>query len=641
VTRHPHDVTLQVDCKNAFNSISRSCMLAAVAEQAPAFLPLASWTYKQSSPLLIPGAEHHVLRSQSGVRQGDPCGPLFFALTIQPVLRSVQDNHPHVRVIAYLDDIVMQGPAAAVAPAYQFLSDQLSTVGLAVQPRKSLVFSMDAAAAEQLANSLNMPHSAEGLVVAGCPVGTTAFVTAYANSAAEAVERLIDALMRSDLPAQDKLLLLRKSFQVKMSHLARCVEYDQLEWALLTLQEAVVNAFLEVIGRSEKDIDLYQLFLPRSLGGMGLQRLVAFEGVTCRAGFLAAAAQTQAALAGGPECMLPFSGAALDPLVQAWDHVCTFRGDDTGPLQAALTAGTLPGLQRAVSSLVTQRTHDALLQKYRDMLAVDSTRVQAEENLARLHSLQRGVGTAWMDVLPTKATWELDDATVKSALRFQLGVSPGPPSQTFYRCTCDYQGSDAHHAMTCDKLAGLRTLRHDHVQCSVQYAATAAGHGSSIEPQERHLKDLRFGDAGYGMRGDVLVSTLEDVLNVDVVITHPASKTLRGRASKTPGAAARVAEENKRRSHAAGGTRGYRFVPFAMETYGRLGTAAVEVLREWADAAAGAGVFSRDAYLSWIKKELSVSLVRGNARLFRRFVGVLTRGIGQRYVEGMDVPVLE
>ena len=100
-----------------------------------------------------------------------------------------------------------------------------------------------------------------------------------------------------------------------------------------------------------------------------------------------------------------------------------------------------------------------------------------------------------------------------------------------------------------------------------------------------------------------------------------------------------MAEENKRRSHAAGGTRGYRFVPFAIETYGRLCRAAVEVLGEWADAAAGSGAFDRD--LTWVKRELSVTLVRGNARLFRKFVGVLTRGIGQRFVEGMDVPVLE
>ena len=89
--------------------------------------------------------------------------------------------------------------------------------------------------------------------------------------------------------------------------------------------------------------------------------------------------------------------------------------------------------------------------------------------------------------------------------------------------------------------------------------------------------------------------------------THTHTQTLRGRASRTPGAAARVVEENKQRSHAAGGTRGYRFVPLAIETYGRLGCAAVEVLGEWADAAAGNGAFDPDAYLTWVKRELSVT----------------------------------
>ena len=67
------------------------------------------------------------------------------------------------------------------------------------------------------------------------------------------------------------------------------------------------------------------------------------------------------------------------------------------------------------------------MQKYKDMLAVDISREQAEINLARLHSLQSGVGTAWMDVLPTKETWELDAATVKSALRGQKAAGKGAP----------------------------------------------------------------------------------------------------------------------------------------------------------------------------------------------------------------------
>ena len=72
-----------------------------------------------------------------------------------------------------------------------------------------------------------------------------------------------------------------------------------------------------------------------------------------------------------------------------------------------------------------------------------------------------------------------------------------------------------------------------------------------------------------------------------------------------------------------------------------MGRAAVELLGEWADAAAGNGAFDRDACLTCVKRELSVSLVRGNARLFKKFVGVLTCGIGQRFVDGTDVPVVD
>ena len=102
-------------------------------------------------------------------------------------------EHAQARV-AYLDDIVLQGSATALAPAYQFLRDGLSTVGLAMQPRKSWLFSQDAEAAASLAASLGIPHSEEGMVVAGCPVGNQAFVANHAYTAAEEVPHLIDTL---------------------------------------------------------------------------------------------------------------------------------------------------------------------------------------------------------------------------------------------------------------------------------------------------------------------------------------------------------------------------------------------------------------------------------------------------------------
>ena len=102
------------------------------------------------------------------------------------------------------------------------------------------------------------------MVVAGCPVGTQAFVANHAYTAAEEVAHLIDTPMDTDISAQEKLLLLRKSFQVKLAHLARSVEYDQLQPALSKAEAAVQQAFLGLIGRAAEDVDTDQLNLPRS-----------------------------------------------------------------------------------------------------------------------------------------------------------------------------------------------------------------------------------------------------------------------------------------------------------------------------------------------------------------------------------------
>jgi hypothetical protein len=138
----------------------------------------------------------------------------------------------------------------------------------------------------------------------------------------------------------------------------------------------------------------------------------------------------------------------------------------------------------------------------------------------------------------------------------------------------------------------------------------------------------------------VLVSTLDDLLNVDVVVTHPATFSSRARACREPGAAAKVAAQGKRAKHGVGAV-GHTFVPFALESYGRLGLDALALLNDWADTASSGGLFDRGGYLVWIKRELSVALIKGNARIFRHCVGFLARGVGQRFVPGCALSGLD
>jgi hypothetical protein len=60
------------------------------------------------------------------------------------------------------------------------------------------------------------------------------------------------------------------------------------------------------------------------------------------------------------------------------------------------------------------------------MLSSPDTKAQAEQDLARLHSLNHIVSTAWRCVKSTEEQWEIDNDTVKSALRFMSGITPGP-----------------------------------------------------------------------------------------------------------------------------------------------------------------------------------------------------------------------
>jgi hypothetical protein len=126
----------------------------------------------------------------------------------------------------------------------------------------------------------------------------------------------------------------------------------------------------------------------------------------------------------------------------------------------------------------------------------------------------------------------------------------------------------------------------------------------------------------------------------DVSIIHPGAATYRRAAAATAGAAAAIRDQQKRTQYRNYGDTAFRFVPLSVETYGRLGKPFMELLSDVAERAVlqGAGLFSKDQFVSGVVQELSVCMCRYNARLEQGVSGFFVRASGACLAHGRHRP---
>ena len=129
---------LLVDFSNAFNSVNRACMFQEVRSRIPS---MAAWVEScyGSQPLLYFG--DHKLFSCCGVQQGDPLGPLCFALTLHPIVEQIEREVPELLINAwYLDDGNLCGSLSDIGSALSIIESVGPSRGLILNKSKSLLF---------------------------------------------------------------------------------------------------------------------------------------------------------------------------------------------------------------------------------------------------------------------------------------------------------------------------------------------------------------------------------------------------------------------------------------------------------------------------------------------------------------------
>jgi hypothetical protein len=642
IAADPDGVTVQTDYGNAFNTLWRTPLLAAVAKHAPPLLPLATWAYAQPSRLLVHGAPAGTapIQSQCGVRQGDAMASLLFALTTQDVLVGLRETHPDAPAVAYADDTHLQGSAAAVTAAFPDLQERSAAIGLQLRLDKCGAYSPNAQLAADTAAALGIQHLPDGMVCCGTPVGSDAFVTAHANSTADATCSSIADMLDTPLSAQEGFILLRSSLQQRITHLTRTAPWPLVGDAVERVEDKAAEAAFRILQIPEQPVvRAGQLTLPLRSGGMGIRSTSATE---ARAAFLSAAALAETAMRGGALRFRPFAGPRAAELTASWQALHAAGADtELWPAEALevnhkTVDEHMPSAQRKIAQLVAKRRSGHLF------AAFDPVDPAGRRNIARLHSCASSAASAWLDALPTSHTLRLTDSDFRASARHRLGLPWMPANAPGVRCLCnlELQPHDADHAMTCKTLSGAVTLRHDIVVDIWRRIAHRAGIPSSVEPPMRALPGAHAARAGARpqSRGDILLVLPQPagMTVADVSVTHPAAETYLA-AAATRGGAAALRDQQKRALYETRDPHGYTFIPLSHESHGTIGTPAWELLKTLTDAAASGGVDPK-RFRANALRELSVGLCKGNATLYRRSQRVLARASGRAFMPGMDFP---
>ena len=232
--------------------------------------PRATWCYA-AHPLLWHPMGH--ISSEAGVQQGDPLGPLLFALVLQKIINAIDADDDCVHILYqawYLDNETFAGIKSAILRALSLLDSIGPALGIFVNLSKCEVFCKgDTSEFPSSMKSSHVPH----LVLLGAPIGDYLFCGNYAASKRSEAMRLLSRLVEvgaSDPQVALTLLRLCRSY-CKLIHLARATPPSLVSEALELFDVEVRQCFAQSIAVEVTDHAWQQAQLNLSHGGLGLR----------------------------------------------------------------------------------------------------------------------------------------------------------------------------------------------------------------------------------------------------------------------------------------------------------------------------------------------------------------------------------
>ena len=547
-----------------------------------------------SQPLLHLG--DHTILSCCGVQQGDPLGPLGFALALHPIVERIKEEVPGLLInVWYLDDGTLCGSADDILKAIAIIEEDGPSRGLILNKGKSLLFVPTEDIFSHNPFPAEIPIARDGFDLLGCPIGSPTYCASSVHRRVQKVEEILHLLPDLEDSQMEATLLQACLALPKISFALRTCPPNYIKEAIAKFDLAMFKALSDLVGGSLSDWSWKKASLPISLGGLGVRQASLYASAAY-IGSLDQSKQLVSNILGHH----PPTPVSLSPTLE--DLALASGREDWTSLEEV----DVPLRQRALSRVVDQACFDFALSN-------------APNDRARALALSSTIPHAgdWLRVVPSTALGlHLHDWEFRLCLQYWLGVRMMEEGSKCPVCQATTDGF-GDHQVSCGG-NGDRIHRHD----SLRDALFSVAQSAALAPR-REVPALMPGTKSRPADLYLPCWKRGRPAALDVTVISPLQKlTIKG-AATTQGHALGVGEERKRASHSSTCySAGISFVPLVVETLGGWSLEAVETIQAIGHLQSQRLGLQSSQTITHLFQQLAIRLWKGNACMWTMRVPV-------------------
>ncbi|KAL0224268.1 hypothetical protein P9112_003658 [Eukaryota sp. TZLM1-RC] len=450
--RSASNFLLNIDYKNAFNSVFRSSIYDQLQLYFPELLPYFRLMYGTPSSLVF---DSFALTSARGVKQGDPLGPFFFCLALHSVFLKFKERHPHVDLCPDADDSSLIGSIDDLECSVGDFVELCRSIGLDISFKKCFLigrvekhFSYDG----QLIKFVN--YNTHSLKFLGTYFGDQGGILENLNDFLDNLESQLQDILDLGIKKHLAFAVLSFCFNSKINHFLRSIP-PSITKSIAQRFNSIKTNFLACLVEINPSKIPYHAFFSASLGGVGFSRADYLCKSACIGGFTnflfefnLCFQKVYGYLLKENSSWLSSLGTAIQDLpIEVWNKCFPSKVDD------------IP--ERSVDSLrfSVVKLQNSILHSLEDLDFAKRLSVTKSKNpvfAAFLIDLQQS--SALITQQPRPFGLHLDNDTWKMNIRLRLGLFPSELLDNSVCCCVKRPKADFKHIVSCKKFLQFRSI---------------------------------------------------------------------------------------------------------------------------------------------------------------------------------------